>query len=94
VDDLISPGSTGPWVDLVLDQIEPSKWLHQGDMLVDIKIPMFKALLDVQDDPTPEIPIDVGTIVVMTQSCDARWDGDETSLGSEEQPESLSTDQT
>ena len=39
-------------------------------MLVDIKIPMFKALLDVQNDPTPEIPVDVGTIVVMTQSCD------------------------
>jgi hypothetical protein len=39
-------------------------------MLVDIKIPMFKALLDVQTDATPEIPVDVGTIVVMTQSCD------------------------
>jgi hypothetical protein len=70
VDDLIAPGSTGPWVDLVLDKVEPSKWLHQGDMLVDIRIPVFKALLDVQNDPTPEIPVDVGTIVVMTQSCD------------------------
>ena len=70
VDDLIAPGSTGPWVALVLDGVAPSKWLHQGDMLVDIKIPVFKALLDVQNDPTPEIPVDVGTIVVMTQSCD------------------------
>jgi hypothetical protein len=70
VDDLISPGVTGPWCDIVLEEVEPSKWLHQGDMLVDIGIPMFKALLDMQNDPTAEIPVDVGTIVVMTQSCD------------------------
>jgi hypothetical protein len=68
VDDLIFHGASGPWCDIVLEEVEPSKWLHQGDMLVDIGIPMFKALLDMQNDPTAEIPVDVGTIVLMTRA--------------------------
>ena len=46
--------------------------LHFSDSLlrVDIKIPVFKVLLDLQHDPHPEIPVDLGSLVVMTQSCD------------------------
>ena len=70
MDNLTFHDSTGPWLDVVLDTLEPQKWLHQGDLLVDIKIPVFKALLDLQNDPNPEIPVDLGTLIVMTQSCD------------------------
>jgi hypothetical protein len=70
VEALTAPNSTGPWSDVVLDALDPREWLHQGDLLVDIKIPVFKALLDLQNDPNPEIPVDVGTLIVMTQSCD------------------------
>lgn len=70
MDGLISPTSADAWLDVVLEYTETTKWLHQGDLLVDINVPVFKVLLDLQNDPAPEIPVDVGTIIVMTQSCD------------------------
>jgi len=53
-----------------LDDLDPRQWLHQGDVLEDIRMPVFKALLDQQDDPAPQIPVDVGTLIVMSQTCD------------------------
>ncbi len=58
------------WIDVVLDGVEPSKWLLQGDLLLAVKVPVFKTPLDLLADPMPEIPVEEGSFIVVTQSCD------------------------
>lgn len=59
--------ASGPWLEVVLDDIEPSKWLLQGDLLLDVRIPVFKTPLDLQNDPTPEIPVEQEDFIFATR---------------------------
>lgn len=60
---------TDPWQEFrIRDEMPPQEWLLQGDMLDGIRIPMFDKLEF--HESYQEIPVEEGTLVVMTQSCD------------------------
>lgn len=59
-----------PWTDVVIGELDPSGWLLQGDILDGIRIPIFQDLHKLDSDGYAEVPLDSGTLIIMTQSCD------------------------
>ena len=59
-----------PWSDVATGDLDPSAWLLQGDILQSIRIPIFEDLHKLDSDGYAEVPLDSGTLIVMTQSCD------------------------
>ena len=59
-----------PWTEVLTGAIPPECWLLQGDLLVDLRVPLFEHLYEIVESEETEVPMDIGTFVVVTQSCD------------------------